>query len=117
GAPEDADIPTKRSYRETAINDFLSSFETRTEMYRALDECNLAWGDIKTTSQAFESPTAMHRGTSVAIDARDGTTRRVTQTPYRFSESDSGIEPGDVAPYRGEHNMQILQSWLGATNH
>ncbi len=86
-------------------------------MYRALDECNLAWGDIKTTSQAFESPTAMHRGTSVAIDARDGTTRRVTQTPYRFSESDSGIEPGDVAPYRGEHNMQILQSWLGATNH
>ena len=28
-ALEDADIPTKRSYRETAINDFLSSFETR----------------------------------------------------------------------------------------
>ena len=117
GAPEDADIPTKRSYREAAINDFLSSFETREEMYRALDECNLAWGDIKTTSQAFESPTAKHRDTSVAIDARDGATRRVTQTPYRFSESDSGIEPGDKAPYRGEHNMEILQNWLGATNH
>ena len=113
GAPEDADIPTKRSYREAAINDFLSSFETREEMYRALDECNLAWGDIKTTSQAFESPTAKHRDTSVAIDARDGATRRVTQTPYRFSESDSGIEPGDKCHI--EVNIMEFSKWLGAT--
>ena len=117
GAPKDADIQTKRNCREVAINSFLSSFETRAEMYRALDECNLAWGDIKTTSQAYKSPTALHRSSSVAIDARDGTTRRVAQTPYRFSESESGIEAGDMAPYRGEHNLEILQSWLGITNH
>ncbi|MEC7916599.1 MAG: CaiB/BaiF CoA-transferase family protein [Actinomycetota bacterium] len=116
-APEGADIPTKRAYREVAINKFLGSFDTRTRMYEALDECNLAWGDIKTTAQAYESPTAEHRGSSVAIDARDGATRRVPQTPYRFSKSDSGVQPADVAPYRGEHNSEVLLGWLGSSDH
>ncbi len=116
-APENADIPTKRSFREAAINRFLSSFNSRTEMYAALDECNLAWGDIKTVAEAYDSPTAQHRGSSVAIDARDGSTRRVAQTPYRFSNSDSGLEPDAVAPYRGEHNSEVLESWLKASHH
>jgi len=116
-APENADIPTKRSFREAAINGFLSSFDSRAEMYEALDACNLAWGDIKTIAEAYDSPTAQHRGSSVAINARDGSTRRVAQTPYRFSNSDSGLEPDAVAPYRGEHNSDVLESWLNASHH
>ncbi|MBH28796.1 MAG: hypothetical protein CL520_01260, partial [Actinobacteria bacterium] len=80
-APPNSDIPTKRAYREQAINNFLSSFASRAEMYEALDACNLAWGDIKTTAEAYESPTAQFRGSSVAVNARDGSTRRVAQTP------------------------------------
>ena len=117
GAPANADIPTKRAYRESAINEFLSSFDSRDEMYEALDQCNLAWGDIKTTAEAYDSPTAEHRGSSVAIDARDGSTRRVSQTPYRFSKSSSGLQPAAVAPYRGEHNSEILQGWLNTSQH
>jgi len=116
-APADADIPTKRSYRESAINEFLSSFDSRDEMYEALDQCNLAWGDIKTTAEAYDSPTAEHRGSSIAIDARDGSTRRVAQTPYRFSKSSSGLQPDAVAPYRGEHNSEVLQGWLDTSQH
>jgi crotonobetainyl-CoA:carnitine CoA-transferase CaiB-like acyl-CoA transferase len=116
-APENADIPTKRSFREAAINRFLSSFDSRAEMYEALDACNLAWGDIKTIAEAYDSPTAQHRGSSIAINARDGSTRRVAQTPYRFSNSDSGLEPDAVAPYRGEHNSDVLESWLNASHH
>ena len=116
-APADADIPTKRSYRESAINEFLSSFDSRDEMYEALDQCNLAWGDIKTTAEAYDSPTAEHRGSSIAIDARDGSTRRVAQTPYRFSKSSSGLRSDAVAPYRGEHNSEVLQGWLDTSQH
>ena len=116
-APADADIPTKRSYRESAINEFLSSFDSRDEMYEALDQCNLAWGDNKTTAEAYDSPTAEHRGSSIAIDARDGSTRRVAQTPYRFSKSASGVQSDAVAPYRGEHNSEVLQGWLDTSQH
>ena len=116
-APPNSDIPTKREYREQAINSFLSSFASRAEMYEALDACNLAWGDIKTTAEAYESPTAQFRGSSVAVNARDGSTRRVAQTPYRFSKSQSGLSSNAVAPYRGEHNSEVLNDWLGVSHH
>jgi crotonobetainyl-CoA:carnitine CoA-transferase CaiB-like acyl-CoA transferase len=116
-APPNSDIPTKRAYREQAINNFLSSFASRAEMYEALDACNLAWGDIKTTAEAYESPTAQFRGSSVAVNARDGSTRRVAQTPYRFSKSQSGLSANAVAPYRGEHNSEVLNDWLGVSHH
>ena len=118
-SPPDADIPTKRACRTDAINAFLSSFATRAEMIAALDAANLAWGDIRTTAEAHQSPTALHRGSSVEIDARDGGTRRVTQTPYRFTgasagtSADSGVTPAALAPYLGEHNGEVLTEWLG----
>ena len=119
-SPPDADIPTKRAHRTDAINAFLSSFATRAEMVAALDAANLAWGDVKTTADAYDSPTAVHRGTSVEIDARDGGTRRVPQTPYRFSgttaetSAESGVAPDAVAPHLGEHNATILAEWIGS---
>ena len=89
-------------------------------MLAALDAANLAWGDIRTTAEAHESPTAVHRGSSVEIDARDGGTRRVTQTPYRFTGSTassgavSGVTSDSLASHRGEHNGEVLAEWLGA---
>ena len=116
-SPPNSDIPTKRANREKAINDFLSSFDSRAEMYEALDACNLAWGDIKTTTEAYESPTAQFRGSSVVVDARDGSTRRVAQTPYRFSSSQSGLRSDAVASHKGEHNSAVLNDWLGVSGH
>ena len=116
-SPPNSDIPTKRANREKAINDFLSSFDSRAEMYEALDACNLAWGDIKTTAEAYESPTAQFRGSSGVVDARDGSTRRVAQTPYRFSSSQSGLRSDAVASHKGEHNSAVLNDWLGVSGH
>ena len=119
-SPPGADIPTKRACRTDAINAFLSSFATRAQMLAALDAANLAWGDIRTTAEAHQSPTALHRGSSVEIDARDGGTRRVTQTPYRFTgvaaetSAVSGVTPAALAPHLGEHNGEVLAEWLGA---
>ena len=86
----------------------------------ALDTANLAWGDVKTTADAYDSPTAVHRSSSVEIDARDGGTRRVPQTPYRFrgttaeTSAESGVAPGAVAPHLGEHNANVLAEWIGS---
>ncbi|MGY9073998.1 MAG: CaiB/BaiF CoA transferase family protein [Acidimicrobiales bacterium] len=116
-APDGADIETKRELRTAAIETFLTSFATRQEMLAALDSANLAWGEVKTTADAFESPTALHRGTSIEVDARDGGVRRVPQTPYRFSGLDSGVSPEAHAPHRGEHNSAVLHDWIGASEH
>ena len=43
-------------------------------------------------------------------ESRAGGTRRVIQSPYRFSASHSGAGPR--APYRGEHNREELERWL-----
>jgi len=80
----------------------------------ALDKSNLAWGHIKTTNEAYDSPTSVYRANSIEIDARDGGKRKVSQTPYKFSQSKSGLEDDAVAPYRGEHNQTVLAEWLGA---
>ncbi len=116
GADQDADLDTKRRLRTQAIETFLQSFETREEVTEAFDKAGLAWGNLNTTAQAYETPTAQHRNSSVEIDARDGGTRRVAQTPYRFSAAESGITPSAVAPHRGEHNSVVLSRWLGTTD-
>ena len=116
-APAEADVETKRQLRTEAIEAFLQSCATRADVTAALDQAGLAWGNLNTTAQAFETPTALHRNSSVEIDARDGGTRRVPQTPYRFSAAESGIKPGAVAPHRGEHNAQVLSQWLGVGEH
>ncbi len=115
--PDDDDVDAKRERRGRIIDQFLSSFPSRDDMYKALDQANLAWGDIKTTAQAYDSPTAQHRGSSVEIDGRDGAARRVAQTPYRFSGAESGLADGAVAPHRGEHNATVLSEWLGMGTH
>ncbi len=115
--PDDADVAAKREHRTRAIEAFLTSFANRAEMTAALDEAGLAWGNLNTTAEAYETPTALHRKSSVEIDARDGGTRRVPQTPYRFSGATSGVQAGATAPHRGEHNADVLASWLNLGAH
>ena len=48
------------------------------------------------------------------IDDRDGGTRPITQSPYRFSAAESGVR--GPAAHRGEHNAEVLTQWLGKQN-
>ena len=45
------------------------------------------------------------------IDDRVGGTRPTTQAPYHFSDAEAGVR--GPAPYRGEHNAEVLAEWLG----
>ena len=72
----------------------------------SLDRANLAWGVVRHTSEALDSPTTRHRGTFVSSPTGRGSCAR----PYRFSNADSGVQR--PAPRPDEHRAEILADWL-----
>ena len=111
--PAGADLETKIRTRREAVASFYQSFTDRADLLAALDKVNLAWGDVRTNTEAFTSPTALHRGTLGQIDDRCEGTRPVVQSPYHYSNAESGVR--GVAAYRGEHNRAVLTRWLDVT--
>jgi CoA:oxalate CoA-transferase len=109
-SPKDASIPIKSKHRHEAVGAFLASFTDRGELLRALEQAGLAFGEVKSTAIALRSPTLQARGAIARVDDRGGGSREVIQSPYRFSEAQSGVRGG--APRRGEHNQQVLREWL-----
>ncbi len=111
--PSDANLETKIRLRREAVTTFFNSFAERKELIAALDVVNLAWGEIRSNVDAFDSPTAKTRGSLAEVDDRNSGTRPIVQSPYRFSEARSGVRGG--AAYRGEHNHDVLTRWLDAS--
>ena len=109
--PDDADLDVKIESRRAAFEQFLLSFPDRPSLTTALDQCNIAWGSVY-DSGAFlhSSETLKHRQSVVDIDNREGGTRPTFQSPYRFSDANSGVRQGCAT--LGENNAAILESWL-----
>lgn len=112
--PPGATLEEKIRLRKEAWEHYVTSFPDQKSFLDALDRANLAWGLVRTTKEALGSPTLAHRGSIVETDDRQGGTRKVMQSPYRFSVSDSGFE--GPAPQRGEHNHEVLADWLDAAD-
>lgn len=109
--PPGADLGTKVRTRRAAVAAWFASVPDRAKVVAALDAANLPWADVRDHRDAFDTPTAQARGAAADIDDRAGGTRRVAQSPYRFSDAASGVR--GPAPYRGEHNEEVLADWLG----
>jgi crotonobetainyl-CoA:carnitine CoA-transferase CaiB-like acyl-CoA transferase len=109
--PKDVDLETKIRGRREAVAAFYQSFADRAGLIAALDSVNLAWGDVRSNAEAFTSPTARARGSLAQIDDRCEGTRPVVQSPYHYSDAQSGVR--GPAAYRGEHNQEVLTRWLG----
>lgn len=110
--PEGAPLSEKTRLRREAWLDHVASFDDQKSFLAELDRANLAWGLVLSPTEALKSPTLAHRDSIVECDDRYGGTRRVMQSPYRFSVSPSGI--GGPAPVQGEHNLEVLTDWLDA---
>lgn len=111
--PQGAALEEKIAARRAAAREFLQhTCADRAAVIEAMDRMNLAWGDVRTSSRALDLPTVRHRGTFAEVDDRAGGTRRLPQSPYRFSAADAGVRGG--APLQGEHNAAVLHDWLGA---
>ena len=110
--PPDADLDTKISLRREAIETWLLSFADRATLVEQINKLNLAWGEVLDHKQVFERQASVEaREVLVNVDDRGGGQRRVTNTPYRFSNADAAVRA--PAPYRGEHNFDAITDWLG----
>lgn len=110
GLPKGASVDEKITARNAAINTWLASFETNESLQAKLTELNIAWGDVRSSEDMFDSDISAELGLAAEVDYPSGP-RRVAQAPYRFSDAESGIR--HRAPYRGEHNQEVLADWLG----
>ena len=98
--------------RETTAA-YLAELSSWHEVEQAMAKLNLAWGKVRDPADIRNQETVAHRGAIVDVDDREGGTRPVTQSPYRFSAARSGVR--GPAPHRGEHNVEALRDWLGKT--
>ena len=101
-----------RMRRETTAA-YLAELSSWHEVEQAMAKLNLAWGKVRDPADIRNQETVAHRGAIVDVDDREGGTRPVTQSPYRFSAARSGVR--GPAPHRGEHNVEALGDWLGKT--
>ena len=112
--PPGGTIAQKSEHRHAAVRAFFASFDDRAKLLAALAKADLPWGEVKTTAQAFDTPTLQARGAVQRVDDRAGGTRPVINSPYRYSQAQSGVS--GPAPHRGEHNREVLQQWLSKTD-
>jgi CoA:oxalate CoA-transferase len=108
--PEGASLDEKIALRRRAFTELLARYPDMPSLANMLDRANIAWGQVLTTHEAVRSQTSQHRSTVAQTDDRAGGTRRVIQSPYRFSAAKSGLR--GPAPFRGEHNASVLGDWL-----
>jgi len=111
--PTNKDMPLadKIRLRREAVGKVMTALASWDEVEEMLAKVNLAWGKVRDPATLIEQPTVAARGAITEVSDRVGGTRPITQSPYRFSNADSGVR--GPAPHRGEHNAQVLEQWLG----
>ncbi len=111
GLSEEASLDEKITARRRAAHAFFTeTCKNREEVIAALDKMNIAWGDVRTAAQAQELASVRQRQSIVQVDDRDGGTRPIPQSPYRFDHLRAQVQGG--APHLGEHNDEVLRDWL-----
>ena len=109
--PEGADLATKIRLRRATVKARMAALNNLEEVEALMRDLNLAWGQVRDPATLPQQPTLMARGAIVQIDDRNGGTRPIIQSPYRFSAARSGVR--GPAAHRGEHNSAVLADWLG----
>jgi len=111
--PAAADAPRaeKIRLRHVAIARFLERLPDWAAVSVAMDRMNLAWGEIREARDLHQHPTVQARGAIAQVDDRAGGRRPIPQSPYRFSDAVSQVR--GPAAWRGEHNAEVLEDWLG----
>jgi CoA:oxalate CoA-transferase len=104
------DLEEKIQVRREAAAMFVKSFDTREQFNDAMKKINVAWGEVRNPANLANQITIAARGAITEVDDRDGGTRPITQSPYRFSDAQSGVR--GPAAHRGEHNQEVMSEWL-----
>ena len=78
---------------------------------RALAAAGVTATRVHSTAEALRLPEVETRGIERGLDDRGGGTVPVSDAPWRFLDAEAGVH--GVAPYRGEHNRDVLRQLLG----
>ena len=113
-ATADMTLDAKIAARREAVAGFMAGLKSWDAVEQAMAKMNLAWGRVRSGKTLREQPTLAFRKSVVDIDDRAGGVRPMAQTPYRFSQAASGVR--GPAPHKGEHNADVLRSWLGLSD-
>ena len=108
--PPGADLETKIARRREAIDECLQQCTTLAQFGELMDVLDIPWGEVRDPRNLEAQPTLKNRGMIVQVDDRDGGTRPIADSPYRFSQAKSGVR--GPAAHRGEHNREVLKDWL-----
>ncbi len=115
GLDRDVGLEEKIRVRRAAVYRFLNeTCPDRESVIAALDRMNIAWGDVRDVADVADLVSVKARGSITLVDDRDGGVRPTPQSPYHFRQSQAAVQGG--APHLGEHNREILQTWLGWTD-
>ncbi|MBJ7283315.1 MAG: CoA transferase, partial [Acidimicrobiia bacterium] len=68
-------------------------------------------GVVRSIGDVADTQWARERGAIAEVDDRRGGTVRIPQAPWRFSDAETGVR--GVPAWRGEHNREVLQEFLG----
>jgi len=109
--PEGADTEAKIRCRTEVVEGWIAGHGDRDALKADFTAANLAWADVRTAETVMSSPTVGHRNMAAEVDDGGGGTRRVVNSPYRYSGATAGVR--GPAPRRGEHNHEVLAEWLG----
>lgn len=115
-APLEVGDDKRNRLRHDEIQKYLLSFPDIASLTAALGTYNIAWGKVRAFGQeAYDQPSA--KAMKVIVDVEDDTGRRrqTVQSPYRFSNSSSGLKADTRLARRGENNVEALRDWLGLT--
>jgi crotonobetainyl-CoA:carnitine CoA-transferase CaiB-like acyl-CoA transferase len=94
-----------------ALAEWALTFDDPAAMEAALEPHSLAMGVLRSVREIADSDWAAARGAIVAVPDRAGGTVRVPNSPWHFTDADSGVR-GRPA-YRGEDNRAVLSEVLG----
>lgn len=109
-ATAEMELPEKIRVRREAAFAFIKTFDTRDKFSDAMKKINVAWGEVRDPATLADQVTIAARGAITEVDDREGGTRPITQSPYRFSDAQSGVR--GPAAHRGEHNHGVMREWL-----
>lgn len=108
------ELEEKINVRRKAVGNFLNTLDTIETFSAAMKSMNVAWGGVRSPENLRDQLTIINRESITDIDDRNGGTRPITQSPYRFSAAKSGVR--GPAAHRGEHFDEILKDWLSMTD-
>lgn len=105
-----ASLTEKIKMRRQIVGDYFLSFKVLKDLTTQLDAMKIVWGEVRSSKELCKSPTALHRQSIVEISDGAAGKRLVPQSPYRFSDAESGVR--GPSPCMGEHNHEVLSDWL-----